>query len=311
MADERKKLNRMESRIVLPQIMLLCSSLLLLMSQVCMAQDGTAQAATDQPLTKTFHAIAFFRGVNDQAHISFVNECNAFFMNAPKSPMIGVGEFSTYDTTSNWDNLNDSFLRRYDLVLFLDARPEKPAQREAFRRYMESGGGWIGFHFAAFALTPSAYPQDWDWYHHEFLGSGSYVSNTWRPTSALLKLEEKGIKMSGADTFHSAPNEWYRWEKDLRKNKDIRIVASIDPRSFPLGTGPKAHEIWYEGYYPVIWTNKRYKMIYFNMGHNDIDYEGGTNKTLSQTFSSQGTKEILVKYYLMLGSMARNRKARD
>ena len=51
------------------------------------------------------------------------------------------------------NNLNKEFLRRYDVVLFLDTRPEKPEQREAFQKYIESGGGWIGFHFAGFALN--------------------------------------------------------------------------------------------------------------------------------------------------------------
>ena len=55
---------------------------------------------------------------------------------------------------------------------------------------MEKGGAWMGFHFAGFALTPSAVPQNWDWYHNEFLGSGSYVGNTWRPTSAVLRVED-------------------------------------------------------------------------------------------------------------------------
>ncbi|RYY55844.1 MAG: ThuA domain-containing protein [Chitinophagaceae bacterium] len=242
-----------------------------------------------------FRAIAFFKGVNDQAHISFVQEANEWFGRHIDSAMYG------YDTTTNWDNLNDSFLRDYQVVLFLDARPDKPSQREAFRRYMERGGAWMGFHFAAFALTPSLFPQDWDWYHNEFLGSGSYVSNTWRPTSAIIKMEGKG-GMQTPDTFHSAPNEWYCWEKDLRKNPDIRIIASIDPRSFPLGTGPKPHEIWQEGYYPVIWTNRKYRMVYFNMGHNDIDYEGGTNRTLSKTFSASPFQALLtLRLFLQLG----------
>src|SRR2546426_3712073 len=73
------------------------------------------------------------------------------------------------------------------ILVFLDTRPEDPAQRAAFQTYMEHGGAWMGFHFAAFALTPSAYPANWDWYHNTFLGSGSYVSNTWRPTSAILR----------------------------------------------------------------------------------------------------------------------------
>ena len=75
-------------------------------------------------------------------------------------------------------------------------------------------------------------------------------------------------------------------ENNLRINPEIEVLASIDPSSFPLGTGPKPHEIWHEGDYPVVWTNWDH-MIYFNMGHNDIDYEGHTNATLSSTFSSK------------------------
>jgi len=47
-------------------------------------------------------------------------------------------------------------------VVFLDTRPEKTDQRAALQSYMEKGGAWMGFHFAGFALTPSAYPQNWD-----------------------------------------------------------------------------------------------------------------------------------------------------
>ena len=62
--------------------------------------------------------------------------------------------------------------RQCQVVLFLDTRPEDPAERDAFQHYMEHGGAWMGFHFSAFALTPSEYPQNWDWYHDKFLGSG-------------------------------------------------------------------------------------------------------------------------------------------
>ncbi|MFL9843457.1 ThuA domain-containing protein [Flavobacterium rhizosphaerae] len=229
-----------------------------------------------------FKAIAFFTAKNDQAHISYVHEANNWFLKEAKENLF------VYDTTSNWDNMNLPFLKKYDVVLFLDTRPEKPAQREAFQKYMENGGAWMGFHFAAFALNGSQVPQNWDWYHNTFLGSGEYVSNTWRPTSAVLKIENRNpVTQNLPDKFTTAPNEWYRWSNDLTKNKDITILLSIDPSSFPLGTGPKKHEIWHEGYYPVVWTNNNYKMLYINMGHNDIDYEGGTNKTLSYTFKNE------------------------
>jgi len=246
---------------------------------------------------QSFKVIAFFTGKNDQAHISFVKEANRFF------PKMAEKYHFRYDTTSNWDHLNATFLSGYQVVLFLDTRPETPAQRKAFEEYMSQGGAWIGFHFAAFALTPSKYPQDWDWYHRTFLGSGQYKSNTWRPTSAVLKVETKTHFSTKKlpTTFTSAPNEWYRWEYDLRENPDIEILMSIDPTSFPLGTGPKQHEIWHSGYYPVAWRNKNYRMLYLNMGHNDIDYEHKTNKELSFTFENETQNRFVMQALLGFG----------
>tara|TARA_R110002012_G_scaffold317308_1_gene533323 strand:- start:5020 stop:5823 length:804 start_codon:yes stop_codon:yes gene_type:complete len=234
--------------------------------------------------------IAFYTAKNDLAHISFVKEALPWFENQAEE--VGYEFYST----SDWKEMNGENLAKYQLVVFLDTRPEITDQREAFESYMKNGGAWMGFHFSAFALTPSDFPQDWNWYHEVFLGSGQYASNTWRPTSATLKVEQplheifEGISA----TLKAAPNEWYRWEHDLRTNPDIQILASIDPSSFPLGTGPKAHEIWREGYYPVIWTNKNYRMIYFNMGHNDMDYDGGTNETLSSTFESPDQERVFI-----------------
>lgn len=251
-----------------------------------------------------FNVIAFYTAKNDKAHISYVHEANRWF------PEMAARYHFTYDTTSNWNNLNAEFLSTYQVVLFLDTRPEEPAQRAAFQQYMESGGAWLGFHFAAFALTPSTYPQNWDWYHTQFLGSGQYKSNTWRPTSAVLRVDDRQHPATKQVpvTFKSAPNEWYRWENDLRTNPNIDILLSIDPSSFPLGTGPKPHEIWHSGYYPIVWTNKKFNMIYVNMGHNDIDYENGTNKELSFTFTSKAQNQLIIDSLLWLGKVSTVKK---
>ena len=252
------------------------------------AQDGI----------KSFKVLAFYTGnKNEMAHVSFVKEANVWFSSHARL------HHYTYDSTENWDNLNADFISNYQVVLFLDARPESPKQRSAFQQYMNHGGAWMGFHFAGFALTPSNFPQDWDWYHNQFLGSGSYASNTWKPTAAVLRVEyqEHPVTKHLSQTFTSAPNEWYRWENDLRKNPDIKILLAIDPSSFPLGTGPKPHEIWHSGYYPVAWTNTKYRMVYFNIGHNDLDYENKTNKQLSSSFSSEGQNTFIINTLLWLG----------
>jgi uncharacterized protein len=244
-----------------------------------------------------FKVIAFYTGKDDLAHISFVKEANRWF------PEAATKYHFSYESTTNWNDLNAEKLANYQVVLFLDTRPEAPAQRAAFENYMEHGGGWMGFHFSAFALTPSAYPQNWDWYHNKFLGAGEYVSNTWRPTSAILRVEDtnhpatKGLPV----TFKSQPNEWYRWKNNLRTNPDIDVLLSIDPASFPLGTGPKLYEIWHSGDYPVVWANRKYRMVYFNMGHNDMDYEHKINKELSSTFAGETQDQLIINSLLWLG----------
>ncbi len=246
-----------------------------------------------------FKVIAFYTGKDDQAHVSYVHEANKWF------PKMAEKNGFSYDSTANWTNLNAEYLAKYNVVLFLDTRPEKPEQRAAFETYIKNGGAWMGFHFAAFALTPSAFRQNWDWYHNEFLGSGQYGSNTWRPTSAVLRVNKKHPATKKLpEIFKSQPNEWYKWEKDLRKNPDIDILLSIDSTSFPLGTGPKAHEIWSSGYYPVVWSNKKYKMIYVNMGHNDMDYEHKYNNfttALSYTFDNEIQNKMIIDGLMWLG----------
>jgi uncharacterized protein len=244
-----------------------------------------------QQITGGFHVIAFYTARQDQAHISFVHEANRWF------PEMAAANHFTYDSTNNWDNLNAKFLARYQVVIFLDTRPDSPGQRKAFEDYMKQGGGWMGFHFSGFALTPSDYPQNWDWYHNEFLGSGQYLSNTWRPTPAVLRVMDKKhpVTRNLPDTFRSSASEWYRWTNDLRTNPQIDILLAIDSSSFPLGTGPKQNEIWHSGFYPVAWTNKNYRMIYFNMGHNDIDYEHHSNAELSHTFNNPVQDKLILE----------------
>ena len=263
----------------------------LVIASVTFLQTGAQKSSS------RFKVIAFYTERNDLAHISFVHEANKWF------PKMATQYNFVYDSTNDWSKLNTDFLSQYQVVLFLDTRPDVPEQRAAFKKYMDNGGAWMGFHFAGFALTPSEFPQNWDWYHNEFIGAGQYVSNTWRPTSAILRVEDsKHPAMKDLPTtFKSSPNEWYRWEKDIRNNPDIKILLSIDSTSFPLGTGPKLYEIWHSGYYPVAWTNKKYRMIYTNMGHNDIDYENKTNKELSFQFDNEIQNKFILDALLWLG----------
>src|SRR5687768_4582782 len=97
------------------RILLVLFCILFLFLITAKAQDNSSR----------FKVIAFYTAKNDQAHISFVHEANKWF-----SAIATKCQF-TYDSTNDWNNLNPEFLSNYKVVLFLDTRPDSPAQRIA------------------------------------------------------------------------------------------------------------------------------------------------------------------------------------
>jgi hypothetical protein len=244
-----------------------------------------------QAQTPRFKVIAFYNGTWDAAHISFVQEANQWF------PTIAAQYNFSYEATNNWNNLNATFLSQYQVVIFLDDLPAGAAQRTAFQQYVQNGGAWMGFHVSAFTTSSSG----WSWYHNTFLGTGNFRNNTWGPTTATLRVEDRthASTLRLPATFTSAVSEWYSWTNDLRTNSNIRILASVDPVSFPLGTDP--NQSWTSGYYPIIWTNNNYRMLYANFGHNDMNYSNNTPK--SSTFASEIQNRFIIDGLLWLGGV--------
>ena len=108
-------------------------------TSVVAALFTSPRVSTAQDSTRSFRVIAFFTAKKDDAHISFVREAMPWF------PKIAAQYHFDYDTTSNWSNLDSTFLSKYQVVVFLDTRPEDPVQRAVFQQYMEHGGAWMGF----------------------------------------------------------------------------------------------------------------------------------------------------------------------
>ncbi|PSM42789.1 ThuA domain-containing protein [Streptomyces dioscori] len=275
------------------QVLVLLATLLGLAAPPAHATPDTAAKAAP------FKVLALYSGTWDAAHISFTREANQWF------PARAAENGFTYTASTNWNLLADGGVDAYQVVLFLDDLPQSAAQRTGFERYMRAGGGWLGFHVSAFTTEA----QQWPWYHQQFLGSGNFKSNTWGPTSATLRVEDRthASTRNLPATFASSVNEWYSWSNDLRRNPDIKILASIDQSSFPVGTDP--NQTWYSGYYPVLWTNTQYRMLYANVGHNAMDY--ATNTPLSSTFASASQNRFLLDGLKWLGGAAQRDQDRS
>jgi type 1 glutamine amidotransferase len=72
-------------------------------------------------------------------------------------------------------------------------------------------------------------------------------------------------------------------------NKTVKVLATLDPANYPFG---KKDQIT-EGDCPVIWTNTKYKMIYFNMGHGDqVVSDAMQNKMFANAILWLGRKRV-------------------
>jgi hypothetical protein len=235
-----------------------------------------------------FKVLAFYdTDSGDAAHNDYVKEALTWF------PQTGAQNGFTWEGTTNWGRLSGD-LSAYQVLMFLDDAPHSASDRAGFQRYMDNGGAWIGFHVSAFTTNAN----EWSWYYNTFLGSGNFQTNTWGPTAETLKIEDRNHPSTAGlpATIQSSVSEWYSWSKDLRQNPSIDILASIDASSFPVGTEP--NQQWRSGFYPIMWANKNYKMLYANFGHNDMNYATNTRK--SSTFASAQQNQWLTQGILSL-----------
>ena len=118
----------------------------------------TATAVFGQ--NRPFHVLAFCSTHVEQDHVDFAMQAIPFFQAMAKR------DHFFFKATSNWDDMNPTVLKQYQVVLWLDDAPATPAQRVAFQNYMEHGGAWLGFHIAGWMDSRATWPMvrrfSWD-----------------------------------------------------------------------------------------------------------------------------------------------------
>ena len=214
-----------------------------------------------------FRAVAFYSADTETDHVLFAQDALKFFGSlAQKDNFV-------FDSTTDWHNLNETYLRNYQLVLWLNGSPTDPEERKVFQKYMESGGAWLGFHAAGYNDKDTG----WPWYV-DFLGGTVFYTNSWPPLPARLLVDDRShpVVASLPDSFLSPANEWYIWQPSPRLNKDVQVLLTLDPANYPLGL----KDILTAGDLPVVWSNTKYRMVYMNMGHGDKIFTSSTQNTL-------------------------------
>lgn len=214
-----------------------------------------------------FKVLAFYSTKTEPDHVHFAEDAVKFFRDRSAS------EHFIFDATTNWDDLNDARLKDYQLVIWLNDSPHIATQRSAFERYVQHGGAWLGFHAAGYNDEDTK----WPWYV-DFLGGAVFNINSWPPLPAHIVIGDPTHSVTAGIPvyFESPANEWYVWKPSPRLNKDVRVLATLDPANYPLGF----KDVLLSGDLPVVWTNTKYKMLYMNMGHGDKIFESSIQNQL-------------------------------
>jgi type 1 glutamine amidotransferase len=214
-----------------------------------------------------FKALLYYTEYAEDAHVVFARQSLAFFQR------LNYGKGYTLDVTTDLTEYPYEKLLEYDIVVMLNASPSTKEQREAFRQYMENGGGWMGFHAAAYNDKNT----HWPWFV-DFLGGGVFYCNNWPPQPVKLSLDNAAhpVTQNLPASFIAPESEWYQWNPSPRKNPHVEILLSISPDNYPLGI----KDVINFGDFPVVWTNKNYRMIYLNMGHGNDEFTDATQKLL-------------------------------
>ena len=231
-----------------------------------------------------FKVLAFYSTSVEPDHVLFAEDALKFFSAS------AARDGFTFDATTDWVNLNDAYLKNYQLVLWFNDSPTQPEQRRAFERFMENGGRWLGFHAAAYNDKDT----NWPWFV-EFLGGAVFHINNWPPLPARLIIDAPAHPTAAGipPTYESPANEWYVWKPSPRLNKDVRVLATLDPSNYPLGL----KDVITSGDLPVVWTNTKYKMIYVNMGHGDKIFTSPVqNRLLDNALNWLGTASLPKSY---------------
>ncbi|MDR2040209.1 MAG: ThuA domain-containing protein [Bacteroidales bacterium] len=213
-----------------------------------------------------FKVLAFYNDKVEKAHVEFALEAVKYFN------YLNIGKGFVFDVTSDFSDCNIEKLNQYQLVIMLNDQPHGKDQREAFQQYMENGGGWMGFHVAAYNDRNT----NWPWYL-DFLGGGVFHRNNWPSMTAKVVVDKEHPVTRGLPQAFVAPeNEWYQWKPSPRENKDIEVLVTLSPENYPLGL----KDILVDGDLPVVWTNTKYRMIYLNMGHDGKAFTDATQNHL-------------------------------
>lgn len=153
-----------------------------------------------------------------------------------------LGEENKFDvvTTEDSSQFNPDNLKQFAAVIFLNTTGNVfgPEQEEAFKSYIQGGGGFMGIHSA----TDCEY--GWEWYGK--MVGGYFKSHPKQQSAKLNVVNKEHPATKKLPEVWERFDEWYNF-KDL--NPDVTVLIKIDERSYTGGANGDNHPMaWFHNY---------------------------------------------------------------
>lgn len=223
--------------------------------------------APDVPADLGSPAILVFTKTNSFRHVEAIDAGVPLWKDLAERAGFGLYR------TENGAIFNDRDLAKFDVVVFHNATGDMldDRQEEAFRRFLEDGGGWIGIHAAG-----DSSHKDWTWYIDSLIG-GVFTAHTLGPQfqEARLVVEDAdhpATKNLPAEWNHV--EEWYSWDANPR-DSGFRVLVSVDESTYEPWQKLLGNERDLRmGDHPIVWTTcvGEGRAFYSALGHQGAAY---------------------------------------
>lgn len=163
------------------------------------------------------------------------------------------------DSTVDAQKFNDDNLKQYKAIIFLSTTGDvlNDEEQDAFKKYIEAGGGYVGIH----AATDCEY--NWPWYGN--LSGAYFGGHPLQQTAILHIVDRKNISTKHLPDPWIRKDEWYsfKWMAD-----DLHVLITIDEKSYNLGN------IKPRPYHPMAWYHEYDggRAFYTELGHTEESY---------------------------------------
>ncbi len=213
----------------------------------CCSLVATAQTVTPEKRVLVFSKTAGFR------HSSIP---------AGKTALIKLGKETGFavDTTENATVFTNKNLQKYSAVIFLNTTGNvlDDKQQDAFERYIQAGGGYLGIH----AATDTEY--DWPWYNK--LAGAQFLSHPGNPNvqeGEAYVVNDKHPSMDGFPKKWKIKDEFYDFKNF---NPKVNVLVKIDEKTYKDGKMGDNH--------PMSWYHEfdGGRAFYTNFGHEDATF---------------------------------------